>query len=66
MSLYVRKERDHCNEKKDKSFDIDVNVLDQARNGIELISFHPFPGQRNLAIYSVSHLPISSTVTTMI
>jgi hypothetical protein len=39
------------NEINDKTYDIDMNVCDNARNVIEPISFHRFHGQSNSTIY---------------
>jgi hypothetical protein len=51
MSLHVRKEMTHYNEMNDKIFDIDMNVLDIARNVIKPFSFHLFHGQSDLIAY---------------
>jgi hypothetical protein len=44
IRLHVKVEMTHYDEMNDKIFDIDMNVYDNARNVIELISFHLFHG----------------------
>jgi hypothetical protein len=49
IPLHVKVEITHYDEMNDKISDIniDMNVRDNARNVIQPISFHQFPGQSN-------------------
>jgi hypothetical protein len=50
MPLQVREEIFHCNELNDKMVNAAMNLWEIARNGMELILFHPFHGQRHSTI----------------
>jgi hypothetical protein len=55
MTLPVNVEITHYDEMNDKIFDIDIdigmNLWDNERNVIKLISFHRFHGQSNSTTY---------------
>jgi hypothetical protein len=51
ISKLFQKEITHYNEMNNKIFDIDMNVWDNARNVIELFSFHQFHGKSNSTIH---------------
>jgi hypothetical protein len=52
MQLHVKVEITHYDEMNDKTFDIDMNVWNNAGNVIEPISFHLFHGYNNWEEYT--------------
>jgi hypothetical protein len=55
MPLHLPKEINRYTEMKDKTFDIHMNVLDNARNAIELISFHGYSIVSLIQPYIIIH-----------
>jgi hypothetical protein len=51
MPVHVRKEITHYDEMNHKIIDINMNMWDNARNGMESISFHRFHGSSNSTIH---------------